>query len=276
MRCSPVQHRSTVRPDAYPRTGITVRGRLHLWQPGPVGFDQGLQSCKPHSLRPETQTWASKGGFGAPIAPPPENTCPCGTRKLYRECCQPFHSGAAVPATAEDQASSSSVTHSLCSACHALHPAWDAVLLQVRARFSGYVKAEEKYLLSTFAPEYLQFKYPELPAEEAAKQLKRDVKMACEVFVEFRYESIKRGVDKRTNNKNQRMKTPPPEKNIDGSIKIGKTHERSRFVMEGPTWKFASYELLEFPDWLQEAKDAEVKAAEAKAGTDKEPVPAPA
>ncbi|KAL6747928.1 hypothetical protein V8C86DRAFT_1238108 [Haematococcus lacustris] len=269
MRCSPVQHRSTVRHDAYPRTGITVRGRLHLWQPGPVGFDQGLQSCKPHSLRPETQTWASKGGFGAPIAPPPENTCPCGTRKLYRECCQPFHSGAAVPATAEDQ---------------------------VRARFSGYVKAEEKYLLSTFAPEYLQFKYPELPAEEAAKQLKRDVKMACatylcsklkivkseagasegEVFVEFRYESIKRGVDKRTNNKNQRMKTPPPEKNIDGSIKIGKTHERSRFVMEGPTWKFASYELLEFPDWLQEAKDAEVKAAEAKAGTDKQPVPAPA
>ena len=44
----------------------------------------------------------SGGGFGAARAPTTEKkTCPCGSRKLFSQCCQPFHQGKALPPTAE-------------------------------------------------------------------------------------------------------------------------------------------------------------------------------
>ena len=44
---------------------------------------------------------SSSGGFGAVRAPTTEKkTCPCGSRKLFSQCCEPFHKGA-LPPTAE-------------------------------------------------------------------------------------------------------------------------------------------------------------------------------
>ena len=46
-------------------------------------------------------------GFGAPAVKstteelPPDQPCPCGSGATYKACCSPFHSGAALPDTAE-------------------------------------------------------------------------------------------------------------------------------------------------------------------------------
>lgn len=49
-----------------------------------------------------TSTGGGFGGFGATRAPTTEKkTCPCGSRKLFSQCCQPFHEGKALPPTAE-------------------------------------------------------------------------------------------------------------------------------------------------------------------------------
>jgi hypothetical protein len=41
------------------------------------------------------------------------------------------------------------------------------------------VKDEQAYILTTFHPTYLGFKYPGMDASAAAEQLRLDVKMAC-------------------------------------------------------------------------------------------------
>jgi SEC-C motif-containing protein len=52
-----------------------------------------------------------------------ESLCPCGSKKPYAECCQPFHQGEAFPATAEQL---------------------------MRSRYSAYALHLKDYLLQTW------------------------------------------------------------------------------------------------------------------------------
>ncbi len=88
---------------------------------------------------------AAGGGFGE--APKPSTTCPCGSKVVYKECCEPFHAGKAKPSSA-------------------------AAML--RSRFSAYSKSKIDYLLST----------DRRPRE--TDQLKRDLTAACK-STEFSY-----------------------------------------------------------------------------------------
>lgn len=99
-------------------TGVTLRARARA-QVGDVptmtmfrGRSRGTAtrvvcqaSKKPKtspSFSSETKTPTSGGGFGAARAPTTEKkTCPCGSRKVFSQCCQPFHEGKALPPTAE-------------------------------------------------------------------------------------------------------------------------------------------------------------------------------
>lgn len=106
---------------------------------------------------------AAAKGFGAAKAPAPgKDTCACGSKIVYRECCEPYHAGAAVP------------------------PDVEAAL---RARFCGFVKGRVPYLLSTFHPHYHAFKYG-TEAGGAAKQLERDLETAVS---RFKYSGFKVG-----------------------------------------------------------------------------------
>ena len=51
-------------------------------------------------------------------------TCPCGSKKAYAECCEPFHLGLAFPQSAERL---------------------------MRSRYSAYVMKLEQYLINTWA-----------------------------------------------------------------------------------------------------------------------------
>jgi SEC-C motif domain protein len=53
------------------------------------------------------------------------STCPCGSKKDYAQCCEPFIKGESIPETAEQV---------------------------MRARYSSYVKAELEYLLESTHP----------------------------------------------------------------------------------------------------------------------------
>jgi SEC-C motif-containing protein len=55
------------------------------------------------------------------------STCPCGSGAAYAECCEPFISGAAVPATAEQL---------------------------MRSRYSAFVAAQTDYIFETTHPEH--------------------------------------------------------------------------------------------------------------------------
>ncbi|KAG2487211.1 hypothetical protein HYH03_014185 [Edaphochlamys debaryana] len=180
-------------------------------------------------------------GFGAAKAPPAQDTCACGSKKVYRECCEPYHSGAAAPADVE---------------------------AALRARFCAFVKGRVPYLVSTFHPLYHSFKYEGSAPGGSMDQLRRDVEAATkrftysalkvlevapgshpdESFITFRYNSINK---------------VNPERNVDGSVKVGTTVERSRFLRDpavGPGWRFADYELIDYPTWMEEAKQAEQRA----------------
>ncbi|KAG2453143.1 hypothetical protein HYH02_002469 [Chlamydomonas schloesseri] len=204
---------------------------------------------------------AASKGFGAAKAPAPgKDTCACGSKVVYRECCEPYHTGAAVP------------------------PDVEAAL---RARFCGFVKGRVPYLLSTFHPHYHKFKYG---TEEggAAKQLERDLETAVsrfkysgfkvletapgsspdEAFITFRYNSVAK-----TRNVRPTGDSFVAETNFDGSAKVSTTIERSRFLRDaasGGQWLFADYTLIDYPTWMEEAKQAELRArgeAGAAAGT---------
>ncbi|KXZ54324.1 hypothetical protein GPECTOR_5g408 [Gonium pectorale] len=204
----------------------------------------------------------SKGkGFGAANAASASKlgvtqTCACGSKSVYRECCEPYHAGAAVP------------------------PDVEAAL---RARFCAFVKGRVPYLVSTFHPNYHSFKYEGSAPGGATAQLRRDVEAATkrftysnlkvlaaeagshpdEAFITFRYNSVNK---------------VNPDRGIDGSIIISTTVERSRFLRAptpdassaagaGPgAWLFADYELIDYPSWMEEAKQAERRAREGQQG----------
>ncbi|GLC42043.1 hypothetical protein PLESTB_001062000 [Pleodorina starrii] len=198
---------------------------------------------------------ASSGkGFGAANAPSVSKsgvsqTCACGSKIVYRQCCEPYHLGAAAP------------------------PDVEAAL---RARFCAFVKGRVPYLVSTFHPSYHSFKYEGSAPGGATAQLRRDVEAATKVFT---YSNLKvlevqpgSGPDEafitfRYNSVNK----VNPKKNFDGSIKISTTLERSRFVREPSaggsgggggdgSWLFADYELIDYPTWMEEAKQSELRA----------------
>jgi hypothetical protein len=57
-------------------------------------------SC--HAKKPAGKTSAAGGGFGAARAPSTQKkSCPCGSRLLYKQCCQPYHDKKALPPTPE-------------------------------------------------------------------------------------------------------------------------------------------------------------------------------
>ncbi|KAG2437357.1 hypothetical protein HXX76_006012 [Chlamydomonas incerta] len=201
---------------------------------------------------------AAAKGFGAAKAPATgKDTCACGSKIVYRECCEPYHSGAAVP------------------------PDVEAAL---RARFCGFVKGRVPYLLSTFHPHYHAFKYG-TEAGGAAKQLERDLETATsrfkysglkvleaapgahpdEAFITFRYNSVAKTRAVRPTGDSFVAET-----NFDGSAKVSTTIERSRFLRDaasGGQWLFADYTLIDYPTWMEEAKQAELRArGEAGAG----------
>ncbi|PNH04394.1 hypothetical protein TSOC_009446 [Tetrabaena socialis] len=144
---------------------------------------------------------AAGKGFGAANAPSVSKTgvsqtCACGSKAVYRECCEPYHLGAAPP----------------------------DVESALRARFCAFVKGRVPYLVSTFHPLYHSFKYEGSAPGGSTDQLRRDVEAATkrftysnlrilevspgsppesEAFITFRYSSV---------NKKK------PELNIDGSI----------------------------------------------------------
>lgn len=86
----------TVRNAHWPNNGVLARHRCHA-----VGIV--CLAKKPSSKKPkQSASPNTAGGFGAARAPTTEKkTCPCGSRKLFSQCCQPFHEGKALPPTAE-------------------------------------------------------------------------------------------------------------------------------------------------------------------------------
>lgn len=190
-------------------------------------------------------------GFGAANAPSVSKTgvsqtCACGSKSVYRECCEPYHTGAAVP------------------------PDVEAAL---RARFCAFVKGRAPYIVGTFHPLYHTFKYDTTTPGGATDQLKRDVEAGIKRFTysNFKVLEVKAGshpdeafITFRYNSVNK----VNPDRNFDGSIKVNTTVERSRFLRDAASkgaWLFADYELIEYPAYLEEAKEAERKARAAAA-----------
>eukprot|EP00198_Chlamydomonas_reinhardtii_P005719 XP_001695055.1 predicted protein [Chlamydomonas reinhardtii] len=154
----------------------------------------------------------------------------------------------------------------------------------LRARFCGFVKGRVPYLLSTFHPHYHAFKYG-TEAGGAAKQLERDLETAVsrfkysgfkvletapgshsdEAFITFRYNSVAKTRAVRPTGDSFVAET-----NFDGTAKVSTTIERSRFLRDpasGGQWLFADYTLIDYPTWMEEAKQAELRArGEAGAG----------
>jgi len=175
---------------------------------------------------------AAAKGFGAnPKAPPAKSkvlqTCTCGSKAVYRECCEPFHNRKASPGSAEEA---------------------------LRSRFSAICKGEVDYLLSTdHRPKTL----------EDPEQMKRDMTYTVKNFkysglkileqepgssdaeqkIKFQYKSRKEFKEK-TRFK-VKEKGEEPEKNIDGSYRIYTTVERSLFKKEDDSqWVLADSEVL--------------------------------
>lgn len=185
-------------------------------------------------------------GFGASAKAPSTSksgvsqTCACGSKHVYRVCCEPYHMGLAVP------------------------PDVEAAL---RARFCAFIKGRTEYLINTFHPDYHAFKYEGAAPGGALDQLRRDCEAAVkrftysrlkvlevapgpgsdEAYVTFQYTSVNKF---------------NPERNIDGSIRPSSTVERSRFLRDASSgqWLFTDYTLIDYPSWMQEAKEAEERS----------------
>lgn len=85
-------------------------------------------------------------GFGSkPALKAAGQTCPCGSKKVYKECCEPFILKKAVASTAEEV---------------------------VRARFSSFAKGKTDFLLAS-----------DSRPEEAEGQRKRDVAFTSKNYV---------------------------------------------------------------------------------------------
>ena len=84
---------------------------------------------------------AAAKGFGVKPELNASQTCACGSKLVYRECCQQYHEGKAVPSSGTQ-------------------------LLQ--SRFSAYAKQKVEFLLST-----------DKRGNVEPDQLERDVKYAC-------------------------------------------------------------------------------------------------
>ena len=106
--CSSLSLRSNALPGCMACIG---RRRSPLVRPTPpcLLVQQSTGTVKPQ-LRPKVSCAAVKSGgkgFGAPAVKstteelPPDQPCPCGSGATYKACCSPFHSGAALPDTAE-------------------------------------------------------------------------------------------------------------------------------------------------------------------------------
>lgn len=185
-------------------------------------------------------------GFGATAKAPSVSksgvaqTCACGSKEVYRLCCEPYHAGTAVPPDVE---------------------------AAIRARFCAFIKGRPEYLVRTFHPDYHTFKYQSGPGG-AAEQLRRDVEAGIkrftysklkilevqegpggpdEAFVTFQYTSVNK---------------VNPERTLDGTIKPSSTIEKSRFVRDPSSrdWLFVDYTLVDYPSWMQDAKDAEERS----------------
>ena len=172
---------------------------------------------------------AATKGFGVKPELNSSQTCACGSKLVYRECCQPYHEGKAVPTSGQQ-------------------------LLQ--SRFSAYSKQKVEYLLST-----------DKRGNVEPDQLERDVRYACSQYaysglqiltsesipdgevVTFTFKS-KETPKEKSNIKFRGVteKAGPVTRNLDGSVKVFKTKEQSTFKSENGTWALVASEILSGPE----------------------------
>lgn len=185
-----------------------------------AGFQPSLSPCTPSNVGRHQLFCRAAKGFG-PAKTKPSEKCPCGAKKLYQDCCQPYHDGSADAPTPE------------------------AIL---RARFSGLIKGKNDFVISTFHPDYHKYHYNTEPGAAQA-QLERDVAAGSSVmdyeglqvlkvepganedegYVMYGYKySKKRGWDQ----------------NMDGSRHWDQNMERSRFVRVDGRWLFVDYQQV--------------------------------
>lgn len=75
------------------------------------------------------------------MSPELNTTCPCGSQKLFGECCEPFLLGTYFPATAEEL---------------------------MRSRYSAYVTKNVSYILETTSPKFRKYYNPKSILEWAS------------------------------------------------------------------------------------------------------------
>jgi SEC-C motif-containing protein len=94
------------------------------------------------------QCKAKSKGFGAPVdkKATQKTTCPCGSRKLYHDCCGKYHEGTAIPKTPEQL---------------------------MRSRYTAYCKGLIEYIVDTTHPEN------PLLQKDAGVTLRKDVVATC-------------------------------------------------------------------------------------------------
>ncbi|GAX81346.1 hypothetical protein CEUSTIGMA_g8777.t1 [Chlamydomonas eustigma] len=172
---------------------------------------------------------ASKG-FGTQA--PPSQTCPCGSKVVYKECCEKYHTGKAVPDTPE---------------------------LTLRSRFSAYSKGKVDYLVST-----------DRRPNNDQDQLKRDITASCNAtsfsglkvlesqdvppnayVIKFQYNSKAVAKQAKTAIRmgraiGQDAKENMAERNLDGSLKVLTTVEKSKFQKgDDGAWALIESEFIQ-------------------------------
>ncbi|MBO1925138.1 YchJ family protein [Thiomicrorhabdus sp. 6S3-12] len=135
-----------------------------------------------------------------------QELCPCGSGKAYRECCGVFHSGLAMPETAE---------------------------ALMRSRYSAFVTRNEEYLLATWdestRPEKVDFEqdlqWTQLNINGRKKGRKRDQEGWVTFVAHYRLQA-----------QNSLLNPQPPQE--------GTLHETSYFTRDqSGHWRYVDGEI---------------------------------
>lgn len=149
MRCSFLVPRGLDRPSRYTSTG-SMNQYSDNWS-GEGGLRNSMVLCraqqsKNNKKKGDASSGGGFGGFGGGKQSTPKMTCPCGSRKLYGACCGQYHTGVALPPTAE---------------------------ALMRSRYSAYAKGLVDYIVDTTHPDN------PLAQKDDGVSLRKDVIATC-------------------------------------------------------------------------------------------------
>ncbi|KAI8466363.1 MAG: HAD-like domain-containing protein [Monoraphidium minutum] len=193
---------------------------------------------------------AAGKGFGKAPVGPLKDGCPCGSNKVYKDCCKPFHGGK-VGDQLEDT---------------------------LRARFSAVVKkaravapADVDYLMSTFHPEFSSVYFDNTAPGENWDKLRGEMKRTVDNHTYSNFKILETSNSEKPGEAYAKlqyslMDKRAPQVDVNGKKISRVLIENARFLQaEGGQWQMADYRLVDVPAALVRSAEMETRDLKAQA-----------